>query len=78
MVEFNALVPEIVSASQEPQPHKTTTRETSPLEVEDIVGEQIEVAAHNLIDAMLQKNKQKCRVFGIVGMGGIGNTTSST
>ena len=76
MAEFNALVPEIVSASQEPQPHKTTTRETSPLEVEeDIVGEQIEVAAHNLIDAMLQKNKQKCRVFGIVGMGGIGKTT---
>ncbi|URE46711.1 Disease resistance protein [Musa troglodytarum] len=76
MADFNALVPEIVSATQEPQPHKTTTRETSPLEVEeDIVGEQIEVAAHNLIDAMLQKNKQMCRVFGIVGMGGIGTTT---
>ena len=41
MAEFNALVSEIVSATQEPQPHKTTTRETSPLEVEeDIVGEQ--------------------------------------
>ena len=29
MAEFNALVPEIVSATQEPQPHKTTTGDIS-------------------------------------------------
>ncbi|CAD5184742.1 unnamed protein product, partial [Musa acuminata subsp. malaccensis] len=51
-------------------------RETSPLEVEeDIVGEQIEEAADDLINRMLENTEQKCRVFGIVGMGGIGKTT---
>ncbi|XP_065026336.1 putative disease resistance protein RGA3 [Musa acuminata AAA Group] len=63
--------------SQQPHPKKLPpSRETSPLEVEeDIVGEQIEEAADDLINRMLENTEQKCRVFGIVGMGGIGKTT---
>uniref|UniRef100_A0A804KTX5 NB-ARC domain-containing protein n=1 Tax=Musa acuminata subsp. malaccensis TaxID=214687 RepID=A0A804KTX5_MUSAM len=64
------------SSSQQPQPEKPTARETTSLEVEeDIVGGQIDVDADTLINAMLEDTKQKCRIFGIVGMGGIGKST---
>uniref|UniRef100_A0A804KTX8 Uncharacterized protein n=1 Tax=Musa acuminata subsp. malaccensis TaxID=214687 RepID=A0A804KTX8_MUSAM len=63
------------SGSHQPQPEKPTVPET-PLEVEeDIVGGQIEADADTLINAMLEDTKQKCRIFGIVGMGGIGKST---
>ncbi|XP_064984252.1 putative disease resistance protein RGA3 [Musa acuminata AAA Group] len=64
------------SGSHQPQPEKPTALETSPLVLEeDIVGEQIEEAADDLINRMLENTEQKCRVFGIVGMGGIGKST---
>ncbi|URD84857.1 phytoene synthase, partial [Musa troglodytarum] len=61
---------------EEPQIYETVSHATCHLEVkEDIVGPQIEVAAENLISRILEEDQQKCRVFGIVGMGGIGKTT---
>nr|XP_009420934.1 PREDICTED: putative disease resistance RPP13-like protein 1 [Musa acuminata subsp. malaccensis] len=73
----NSILRNLQPASQQLHPKKPPPpRETSPLEVEeDIVGAQIEEAADDLINLMLENTEQKCRVFGIVGMGGIGKTT---
>ncbi|XP_064984248.1 putative disease resistance protein RGA4 [Musa acuminata AAA Group] len=73
----NSILRNLQPASQQLHPKKPPPpRETSPLEVEeDIVGEQIEEAADDLINRMLENTEAKCRVFGIVGMGGIGKTT---
>ncbi|KAG6512008.1 putative disease resistance protein RGA3 [Zingiber officinale] len=50
--------------------------ETSHLQVEgDIVGAQIENAIEALVNLILENNPKKCRVFGVVGTGGIGKST---
>ncbi|XP_042378558.1 putative disease resistance RPP13-like protein 1 isoform X1 [Zingiber officinale] len=55
--------------------NRVITHETSHLQVEgDIVGTQIETATETLINWIVKKNP-KCRVFGVVGTGGIGKST---
>ncbi|CAD5195643.1 unnamed protein product [Musa acuminata subsp. malaccensis] len=76
MAEDNAIISTLQLTIQVPQIYETVSHATSHLEVKgDIVGAQIEIAAENLIGRILEEDQQKCRVFGIVGMGGIGKTT---
>ncbi|URD84859.1 phytoene synthase, partial [Musa troglodytarum] len=76
MAEDNSIISTLQRTIEEPQIYETVSHATCHLEVkEDIVGPQIEVAAENLISRILEEDQQKCRVFGIVGMGGIGKTT---
>lgn len=63
-------------SSSQSQDNMLRSRETHSLEVKsDIVGTQIEDATQNLINKIMQNDKSKCQIFGIVGMGGIGKTT---
>ncbi|KAH0469347.1 hypothetical protein IEQ34_000905 [Dendrobium chrysotoxum] len=41
-----------------------------------VVGREVEVAANSLVDRLLgEKVDEKCRLFAVTGMGGIGKTT---
>ncbi|XP_042380387.1 putative disease resistance protein RGA3 [Zingiber officinale] len=65
-------------ATKEPDEYvnRATAHETSHLQVEgDIIGTQIETAIETLVSLILENNPKKCRVFGVVGTGGIGKST---
>ncbi|XP_039141491.1 putative disease resistance protein RGA3 [Dioscorea cayenensis subsp. rotundata] len=49
--------------------------ESSFLPESDIVGWDIIDATKSLVDLLVYQHEQKCRLFAIVGMGGIGKTT---
>ncbi|KAH7660100.1 P-loop containing nucleoside triphosphate hydrolase protein [Dioscorea alata] len=49
--------------------------QTSFLPESDIVGWDIRDATKSLVDLLVSKHEQKCRLFAIIGMGGIGKTT---
>ncbi|XP_020575067.1 putative disease resistance protein RGA3 [Phalaenopsis equestris] len=51
------------------------TRQTSPLVEFDVLGIEIEVATKELVTIIVAEQANKCRVFALTGMGGIGKTT---
>ncbi|KAH0470254.1 hypothetical protein IEQ34_001812 [Dendrobium chrysotoxum] len=59
-------------------PHITLvdSRQTSSMDDPFVVGREVEVAANNLVNRLLEeKVNEKCRLFAVTGMGGIGKTT---
>ncbi|CAD5168346.1 unnamed protein product [Musa acuminata subsp. malaccensis] len=80
IAEDSSIVATLVKSDQgsssQSQDNMLRSRETHSLEVKsDIVGTQIEDATQNIINKIMQNDKSKCQIFGIVGMGGIGKTT---
>ncbi|XP_039141772.1 putative disease resistance protein RGA3 [Dioscorea cayenensis subsp. rotundata] len=55
--------------------NKLYSRQSSSLPEPDIVGWDIRDATNSLVELLVSPNEQKCRLFAIVGMGGIGKTT---
>ncbi|KAH7660016.1 P-loop containing nucleoside triphosphate hydrolase protein [Dioscorea alata] len=55
--------------------NKPSSRQSSSLPEPDIVGWDIRDATKSLVELLVSPNEQKCRLFAIVGMGGIGKTT---
>ncbi|KAL0912854.1 hypothetical protein M5K25_016267 [Dendrobium thyrsiflorum] len=51
------------------------TRQTTSLVEFDVVGSEIEEATKELLTLIVEEQMNKCRVFAITGMGGIGKTT---
>ncbi|XP_042467181.1 putative disease resistance protein RGA3 [Zingiber officinale] len=52
------------------------TRNTSPLLIQsDIVGTQIKEVSESLVKSLITERDEGWKIFGIVGMGGIGKTT---
>ncbi|KAH7660052.1 P-loop containing nucleoside triphosphate hydrolase protein [Dioscorea alata] len=55
--------------------NEASYRQSSFLPESDIVGWDIIDAANSLVELLVSQHQQKCRLFAIVGMGGIGKTT---
>ncbi|KAJ0974361.1 hypothetical protein J5N97_016326 [Dioscorea zingiberensis] len=53
----------------------TKHRHSSSLLESDVVGSDIRDNSRRLVELLIKENEQKCCVFSIVGMGGIGKTT---
>nr|XP_018680457.1 PREDICTED: putative disease resistance protein RGA4 [Musa acuminata subsp. malaccensis] len=72
-----SIIPVVENVEKGLPPPPASYPKTSSIEVKaDIIGTQIEGAAQNLINKVLEVSEnRKCVVFGIVGMGGIGKTT---
>nr|QDX18309.1 putative disease resistance protein RGA4 isoform X1 [Cymbidium sinense] len=59
-----------------PQITVVDSRQTSSIVDDVVVGREIEVAANELVERLLaEKVEEKCRLFAVTGMGGIGKTT---
>ncbi|KAL0907694.1 hypothetical protein M5K25_022124 [Dendrobium thyrsiflorum] len=63
--------------SETPQITKVDSRQTSSMVDPFAVGREVEVAANSLVDRLLGEEKvdEKCLLFAVTGMGGIGKTT---
>ncbi|XP_028549169.1 putative disease resistance protein RGA1 [Dendrobium catenatum] len=62
--------------SKTPQINLLDSRQTSSMVDPFIVGREVEVAANSLVDHLLgDMVDEKCRLFAITGMGGVGKTT---
>ena len=55
--------------------NEASYRQSSSLSEPDIVGWDIRDATKTLVELLASQHEQKCRLFAIVGMGGIGKTT---
>ncbi|XP_039141918.1 putative disease resistance protein RGA1 [Dioscorea cayenensis subsp. rotundata] len=55
--------------------NEASYRQSSSLPEPDIVGWDIKDATNSLVELLVSQPEQKCRLFAIVGMGGIGKTT---
>ncbi|KAH7660038.1 P-loop containing nucleoside triphosphate hydrolase protein [Dioscorea alata] len=55
--------------------NEASYRQSSFLPETDIVGWDIRDATNSLVELLVSQHQQKCRLFAIVGMGGIGKTT---
>ncbi|XP_039142376.1 putative disease resistance protein RGA3 [Dioscorea cayenensis subsp. rotundata] len=55
--------------------HQPSSRQSSSLPEPDIVGWDIRDSTKSLVELLISPHEQKCRLFAIVGMGGIGKTT---
>ncbi|KAH7660039.1 P-loop containing nucleoside triphosphate hydrolase protein [Dioscorea alata] len=55
--------------------NEPSSRPSSSLAEPDIVGWDIRDATKSLVELLVSPHEQKCRLFAIVGMGGIGKTT---
>ncbi|XP_020686947.2 putative disease resistance protein RGA1 [Dendrobium catenatum] len=62
--------------SKTPQISLLDSRQTSSMVDPFVVGREVEVAANSLVDHLLgDMVDEKCRLFAITGMGGVGKTT---
>ncbi|PKU73715.1 Putative disease resistance protein RGA4 [Dendrobium catenatum] len=62
--------------SETPQITLIDSRQTSSMNDPFVVGREVEIAANSLVDRLLgEKVNEKCSLFAITGMGGIGKTT---
>ncbi|PKU83676.1 putative disease resistance protein RGA4 [Dendrobium catenatum] len=62
--------------SETPQITQVDSRQTSSMDDPFVVGREVEVAANSLVDRLLvEVVDEKCRLFAVTGMGGIGKTT---
>ncbi|KAH7660082.1 P-loop containing nucleoside triphosphate hydrolase protein [Dioscorea alata] len=55
--------------------NEASYRQSSSLLEPDVVGWDIKDATKSLVELLVSPHEQKCRLFAIVGMGGIGKTT---
>ncbi|XP_039142122.1 putative disease resistance protein RGA3 isoform X2 [Dioscorea cayenensis subsp. rotundata] len=55
--------------------NEASYRQSSSLPEPDIVGWDIKDATNSLVELLVSQPEEKCRLFAIVGMGGIGKTT---
>ncbi|XP_039141996.1 putative disease resistance protein RGA3 [Dioscorea cayenensis subsp. rotundata] len=55
--------------------NESSSRQSSCLPEPDIVGWDIRDATKSLVELLVCPHEQKCRLFAIIGMGGIGKTT---
>nr|QDX18311.1 putative disease resistance protein RGA4 isoform X3 [Cymbidium sinense] len=62
--------------TETPQITQVDHRQTSPMVDPLVVGREVEVAANELVNLLVaEKVEEKCRLFVVTGMGGIGKTT---
>ncbi|XP_008785786.3 putative disease resistance protein RGA3 [Phoenix dactylifera] len=76
IAEDRSILPKLENPNQDVQESGVNPRRTFPIEdSSDIVGTQIAEATQSLVESLVQGDKKKFWILGIVGMGGIGKTT---
>ncbi|KAH7660007.1 P-loop containing nucleoside triphosphate hydrolase protein [Dioscorea alata] len=73
--KFNFITSSSSNSSDTYVVNQPSSRQSSSLPEPDIVGWDIRDATKSLVELLVSPNEQKCRLFAIVGMGGIGKTT---
>ncbi|XP_039141644.1 putative disease resistance protein RGA3 [Dioscorea cayenensis subsp. rotundata] len=73
--KFNFLIFSKSSSDDAYVMNEASYRQSSFLPESDIVGWNIKDATNSLVELLVSQHQQKCRLFAIVGMGGIGKTT---
>lgn len=62
--------------TETPQITQVDHRQTSSMVDPSVVGREVEVASNKLVNLLVaEKVEEKCRLFVVAGMGGIGKTT---
>ncbi|KAH7659998.1 P-loop containing nucleoside triphosphate hydrolase protein [Dioscorea alata] len=73
--KFNFITSSSSNSSDACVVNQPSSRQSSSLPEPDIVGWDIRDATKSLVELLVSPHEQKCRLFAIVGMGGIGKTT---